>query len=304
MAVERLFKSTTAYSVFVSDVAGGRLSHTYLVRFDDGYNLKYVLALLAFAFFGADLTLERRMKSGSFPDVKFYPEEGGKYTADGIAEIIADSALKPLEGSRKLYILCDFQLATPLIQNKLLKILEEPPEGVHFILGTTSLAPVLPTVLSRSKVLDVPPFTEEEIYKELERAQPDARNKEAARFSNGIFGKAQSMLSGDWFKEVKEGAEAVFFASGADEFAAVSAKYGDTRHKKELLSYLQSIYFTALTEGGKYGNIYQKPTLIYALGELEKAFADLRFNAYFAGLLYDFMLKVAMENKKWQKLRE
>ena len=48
---------------------------------------------------------------------------------------------------------------------------------------------------------------------------------------------------------------------------------------------------------GKLAEIIAKPVLIYALEKLNAASADLKFNAYFHGLLYDFMLEVAEENK-------
>ena len=46
----------------------------------------------------------------------------------------------------------------------------------------------------------------------------------------------------------------------------------------------------------------KKPAVIFALEKLCAAFNDLKFNAVFQGLLYDFILNVVKENKKWQKL--
>ena len=52
-------------------------------------------------------------------------------------------------------------------QNKLLKTLEEPPKNVHILLGATSEYPLLATLKSRVKKLEIPPFDNQTIYKAL-----------------------------------------------------------------------------------------------------------------------------------------
>jgi replication-associated recombination protein RarA len=51
---------------------------------------------------------------------------------------------------------------SPAAQNALLKLLEEPPMGYLFILSTNSSDTLLPTVLSRVKIIEVLPITEAE----------------------------------------------------------------------------------------------------------------------------------------------
>lgn len=70
--------------------------------------------------------------------------------------ILEESALKPVEGNKKLFVAGDFAEATTQAQNKLLKLLEEPPEGVYFLLGATVSFSVLPTILSRTEKLEIP----------------------------------------------------------------------------------------------------------------------------------------------------
>ena len=139
---------TTAYSVFSGDAASGKLSHAYMLHLNDVKNMRLALKIFALRFFGlyggeAD---GRRLMNESLTDCRIYPAEGKKLTADAVAELLSDSALKPLERDKKLYIISGFNEASALLQNKLLKTLEEPPEGVYFLLGATSLAPELDTV--------------------------------------------------------------------------------------------------------------------------------------------------------------
>ena len=64
-------------------------------------------------------------------------------------EIKEESALNPVEGDKKLFVIGDFAELGVAQQNKLLKLLEEPPEKVYFLLGATTSYPILQTVLSR-----------------------------------------------------------------------------------------------------------------------------------------------------------
>ena len=304
--MEKLIKSTTAYKILSGDRQGNKLSHAYMLHFEDAKNMREALKLFALEFFGTDKksALGHRILNESYPDLKIYPEAGKKIMADGVAEIIEDSALRPVEGEKKLYIISGFEQASALVQNKLLKSLEEPLKGVHYLLGVVSLAPVLDTVKSRVKLLEIPPFSESQIFEALERKGHSELNKEASKSANGCLGSAENMVEGGWYLEIREAAKTICFNTRIGDIGEISAKFGDTKYKTELLSEMQRLYFTALTEGGALAEVLCKPALIFALERLNGANADVKFNAFFQGLLYDFMLGVIEENKKWQKLSE
>lgn len=303
--MEKLIKSTTAYKIFSGDVKSGTLSHAYLLHFQDVKNLRETLLFFADVFFGAEKggLLDERIRSGAFPDFTIYPAADKKISAEGVAGIVEDTALRPMEGVKKLYVIVGFEQASALVQNKLLKTLEEPPEGVHFILGAAALAPVLSTVVSRVKLLEIPPFSEEEIFSALERRRENPLNRAAAASANGVLGVAENMVSGGWFANVVAAANEICSATKAETAGELAAKYGDTQYKTELLSEMQRIYFEALGGRGEIAGKIEKPALIYALERITRAFEDVRFNAYFRALLYDFMLGVVKENEKWQKLQ-
>lgn len=304
--MEKLIKSTTAYKILSGDRLEKKLSHAYMLHFEDAKNLREALKLFALEFFGTDKNsnLGHRILNESYPDLKIYPEPGKKFMADSASEIIEDSALRPVEGEDKLYIICGFDQASALVQNKLLKSLEEPLKGVHYLLGVTSLSPVLDTVKSRVKLLEIPPFSQSQIFGALERKGHSDLNSEASKSANGCFGAAENMVEGGWYSEIREAAEKICFNTRIGDIGEISARFGDTKYKTELLSEMQRLYFTALTEGGALAEVLQKPALIFALEKLNGANADVKFNAYFQGLLYDFMLGVIEENRKWQKLSE
>jgi DNA polymerase III gamma/tau subunit len=60
-----------------------------------------------------------------------------------------DAAIAPNEADRKVYIVPEADKLNPQAQNAFLKLLEEPPKGVCFVLCAASIGSILPTVLSR-----------------------------------------------------------------------------------------------------------------------------------------------------------
>ena len=307
----KLITGTTAYEVFSGDVNSNKISHAYMLHFQDADNMRGALKIFALKFFGVTEydPVGRRILNESYPDVNIFPEEGKKFNAEGATLLLADSALKPLEGDRKLFVISGFNDCTPLIQNKLLKTLEEPLDGVYFLIGTTSLAPVLDTVKSRVKTLTIPPFSEDEIFGALERKGSNPLNGEAAASCGGILCVAESMVSGGWFSKVSEAAKEICTTTEIGKVGEVAVKYGDTKYKTELLSRISLNFHRALcerVEGKEKGEVaacFETPALMYAVESADRACRDLKFNAFFQGLLYDLMLRIIEENKKWLKLR-
>ncbi len=70
-------------------------------------------------------------------------------TVDQIRTLSADSVILPNEATRKVYIIEDADLMNLQAQNAALKLLEEPPTHVVFILCVENTQLLLPTVRSR-----------------------------------------------------------------------------------------------------------------------------------------------------------
>ena len=78
------------------------------------------------------------------------------YTVEQMRELMKDAYVLPNDAAAKVYI---FEHAderfTPLIQNTFLKLFEEPPQNVSFILLCKSAQSLLDTILSRFTVIRV-----------------------------------------------------------------------------------------------------------------------------------------------------
>ncbi len=73
---------------------------------------------------------------------------------DEIRDLRDKVNLAPAQGRMKVYIIDEVHMLTPEAFNALLKMLEEPPEHVIFVLATTEKHKVLPTIISRCQSFD------------------------------------------------------------------------------------------------------------------------------------------------------
>lgn len=93
----------------------------------------------------------RKAADHAHPDIlPFYPVGAKKqYPVETVRQIRTDAYVLPNEAARKVYILYDVDNIAPPAQNALLKILEEPPAHVVFVLTCLQKSALLQTVLSR-----------------------------------------------------------------------------------------------------------------------------------------------------------
>ena len=83
--------------------------------------------------------------------VAFYPEKN-EYSIDQIRSL--QKEVKYFNPKKRIYVLYDFDRSSLEAQNAFLKLLEEPPLNINFILVSKNLYRLLPTIISRAKVVD------------------------------------------------------------------------------------------------------------------------------------------------------
>ncbi len=82
------------------------------------------------------------------------------YTVDDLGPLFSTTALALDDGVGFYFVLEHTEKLTASTANRLLKLLEEPPVGYHFILLTDNLSALLPTIVSRSEVMTlIPQYT-------------------------------------------------------------------------------------------------------------------------------------------------
>lgn len=88
------------------------------------------------------------MINAQHPD--FIEVDAASHTGvDNVRQIIDSSSYMPLAGQKKVYLIDEVHMLSKAAFNAFLKILEEPPASVLFILATTEIPKIPPTILSR-----------------------------------------------------------------------------------------------------------------------------------------------------------
>lgn len=121
----------------------------------------------------------------------------GDIHIDRVREVCAEACTTALSAEGRVVIFYGAHHLRAPSANALLKSLEEPPEGVLFLLTAPSAANVLPTVRSRCCAYPLAPVDEAACAAYLTRAFPD-RKADAARLAalcGGRIGSARKCLS-------------------------------------------------------------------------------------------------------------
>jgi DNA polymerase-3 subunit gamma/tau len=120
---------------------------------------------------------------------------------DEIRDLRDKVNLAPAAGRMKVYIIDEVHMLTAEAFNALLKMLEEPPEHVVFVLATTEKHKVLPTIISRCQSFDFRRPSIETLTEKLQEIS-DSENIEiepealtvVAREGRGSFRDAEGLL--------------------------------------------------------------------------------------------------------------
>lgn len=142
----------------------GHLPHAIILNGDSDQQLENACKFLACIILCQNKELKlhpcknckscRKVISNIHPDLTYV--EGKKTSksihVDDIRQVISESYIIPTESNNKVFIIQGAENMTIQAQNAILKLLEEPPKGVFFILSCKNLDSILKTVQSRAQV--------------------------------------------------------------------------------------------------------------------------------------------------------
>ncbi len=199
------------------------LPHAIIIEGDKGCGKKTLAGILA-AYAVCSSDGERpcgrcphclKAEKGIHPDIfSLDGNKPGELNIDSIRNVRAAAYIKPNEAANKVYMLFNCEKMLIPAQNAFLKVLEEPPENVMFILTAASSSVLLQTVRSRSRILTLYPPLPDEAAAVLRTRLPDKSEKElleAAETAGGNIGLAAELLKSGGEEERKL-AEEIFRA--------------------------------------------------------------------------------------------
>lgn len=223
---------------FEKAVANDSLGHAYIIEGEEGSGKKTLAAYFAALAVCADGTACgecaqcRQTAAEVNPDITVI-FSGGKasVSVDDVRSLIATVAYRAVHGGRRVFIIQDADLMTPQAQNALLKVIEEPPKGVLFLLLCSQRSKMLRTILSRTQTLKLAPVSKDI----LAQIAPGCGAFELA-YCKGNPGKLLKICSDEEFKEFRNVAvDAVvrFFTGGEESLYDTADFFEKNKERKE-----------------------------------------------------------------------
>ena len=123
----------------------------------------------------------------------------GQIGVDEALDVVKSLSLKSYEGGHKIMIIWMSEKMNTACANKLLKLIEEPPEKTVFILITEDEEQIISTIRSRCQALHFPPLSEAVIAEALVKKYSIEMSVAAkiAQQANGNFNKACDLIYQD-----------------------------------------------------------------------------------------------------------
>ena len=135
--------------------------------------------------------------AGDKDDAFYLAPMGAMLKVDQFRQLQDELALQGETGRRRVCIIDHVETMNTEFANRMLKILEEPPSGVCFILITDQPDLLLPTIISRCARFTFDPVGDDEMRQGLRRLRGDGGNwDEAILWGGGIVRTVLSYLDG------------------------------------------------------------------------------------------------------------
>lgn len=316
----KLVFETSAYKTLSREMKNP--SHTYLLISEDEDIIPVIFRELAMMLLCKEASCKicptcKKILSDQHADVHYITKEKGLSSKD-VSELIMEAYTVSVEGGKKLFFFYDFGSLSPIVQNKLLKTLEEPPENAIFFLNTKGEASVLSTVKSRAKKIYIDLFSEDKIYLALkEEGISDDAAKISAKASGGLITKALKTAFDDKFLTLyKQAIEILLTLKKSGDIAGFFNKNCFLRDNiQETLEIFQLIMREVLiisVKNGK-GDVYMNEEIqtlsldfsveaaTYIIGLCVKMLKELKFNVRIPVVVEQLLFNILEAKYKWQK---
>lgn len=156
---------------------------------------------------------------------------------DQLRKLLEALALNPLQAGKRVVMILDIDTMTVQAQNALLKSLEEPDEGTYFLLSTKNEQAVLPTIISRCRLMRLTPWRDEKMLTYLtDQGITEQRARELTSLSQGLPGAALKLDRDSQYWAIRKLLdESLFSVRTLSDIPGASAALKDTKEAADLV---------------------------------------------------------------------
>ncbi len=205
--------------LFQNIIKSGRLSQAYIINAPEGTGKKtvtdYIVSLLLCDTHSSCGVCKscRSLAARCHPDVVYLTKDPDKASigVDNVRAIKGEVYTKPAMASFKAVVADAMELATDSAQNAMLKMIEEPPENVVFFLLCSTMAPILPTILSRTVTVNLKPLAPEALR------QITGADDFLVSICGGNPGRLKSLIGDTEYTDFRDEVTDAFFSVTAED---------------------------------------------------------------------------------------
>lgn len=199
-----LYKNDSLKRIVSDDISCGRFVHALIIEGPPKSGKLTLARAIAAELSMDDISADKIMR-GISPDVYEISPKGASKTigVDEVRDIRRSAFIAANDSEIKAYIIRRADTMNVRAQNAMLKLLEEPPKNVYFMLLVENTTSLLATVRSRAPVVRMQVFTSEEMMQyliensvralEMSKNSPEELSRIIAR-SGGSIGEALRII--------------------------------------------------------------------------------------------------------------
>lgn len=279
------------------DIESGNLAHAYLLAGPNSVG-KFTVAKKMAGILQCENNFCHKCKTclqvgqgGHVDTVEMRGRDEG-IGIDEVRKIIERSNLTG-QSAYKLFLIQSVERMSVAAANSFLKVLEEPPLGTIFILTTNNIRALLPTIVSRVRVIKFGVVSAEYLSKKLQGLYPDPDEeviRQVSLFSLGKTGRALHLMENpdslaNYLKIYRDVQGFLGHRSLVDRFAYVENMVGDSKKINAFFDILTHILRSKVLGGDKLSEKY-----LNTLSKIEEAGMLLRGNVNAHLVLENLML--------------
>ncbi len=240
-----------------------------------------------------------QFKNHSHPD--FFMLDDKSIKVEDVSRMLDKMSTLPVSGKYKVFVILNAENVNERAQNKMLKSLEEPNKSNIFIMTTTKMDKVLPTILSRLNKIRVPNLSNQD--KSLIIDEYKQRNVDLNQFKNfDTLSEMLTFIQGKTLDTMHSITKIFDNLNSSADIPLVVNSIGDI-DKDIFFPLMQEMFVCALKGGNKFDKkdiasiaLRFKPNvLVKCLPLIDDAYRKLKSNVNFYYTLDNLLFNILKE---------